>query len=660
MSRLSTALAAASLLLPALAGAQTPPPASPAKPPSAAPANTAPAKPAAPSPSLDATPPAATPPGAELDPATRDLVRREVERAKEDMRDEIRAEIQGAQSAREFLETTAPAGDRPKLEFLQLNGYLRTRGELFDNLDLRRDLDRSGYYLFPRPLIDPAHRGTLTSANMRFRVEPTLNVSEQVRVMGQLDLLDDLVLGQTPQGGLLSRSDATNRTFDARTQVPPENGVNSDRSSLVVKRAWAEVQTPVGLLSFGRMPSSWGMGLLAHAGNGIDDDLGDSVDRLQFALMPLDTRVGKFVLVPMYEFVSTGVTSSDPARNRGIGQPFDRDQFDDARALGLKIVHEDTAEEMKRKLDRNEASTSFGAWYMYKTQTYEFSGFANPTTLPSEGQPADVGTTGNSGLGTAVRRDAYAHVLDLWARRESRRFHLEAEFAGVLGQIGNADTTPLGQTPIGPVLLRQFGGALNAGWKLADGKLTIGGEAGFASGDTNPGLGNRPGRVNSGATAGSPQGNGARCGRDPISGGTICDVDGEQFASGDKVLDIRNFRFNPAYRVDLVLWREILQGVTDAWYLKPTLRYELLEGLAAKAAIVYSQAMYASSTPSGTARPLGIEADLGLSYHSDDGFQFWVDYGVLQPLSGLEYGNATGHTSLSRGHALRSGLAVKF
>ena len=129
MSRLSTALAAASLLLPALARAQTPPAAAPANPP---PASTAPAKPATPPPSLGATPPAATSPGAELDPATRDLVRREVERAKEDMRDEIRAEIQGAQSAREFLETTAPAGDRPKLEFLQLNGYLRRLRIVFE------------------------------------------------------------------------------------------------------------------------------------------------------------------------------------------------------------------------------------------------------------------------------------------------------------------------------------------------------------------------------------------------------------------------------------------------------------------------------------------------------------------------------------------------
>jgi uncharacterized protein (TIGR04551 family) len=639
MSRLSAPLAVALLLLPALAGAQTPP---------SGPADSgATAKPAPPA--LGATPPPptqSTPAGSELDPATRDLVKREVERAKEEMRDEIRAEVQGAQSAREFMETTA-AGDRPKLEFLQLNGYLRVRGELLDNLDLRRDKDLSGYYLFPRPLIDPAHRGTLTSADMRFRVEPTLNVSEQVRVMGQLDFLDDLVLGQTPQG-LLARSDATVRPVQSTTQVPPENGVNSDRSSIVVKRAWAEVQTPVGLLSFGRMPSSWGLGILAHAGNGIDDDLGDSVDRLQFALMPLDTRLGKFVLVPMYEFTSTGVTSLDLGRNRGVGQPFDRDQFDDARALGVKIVHEDTAEEVKRKLDRNEASSSFGAWYMYKSQTFEFPGFVAATAPPSEGQPADPGTNGNAALGTAVRRDAYAHVLDLWGRRQSRRFLLEGELAGIIGQIGNADVTPTGTNPIGPVLIRQFGGALNAGWKLAGGKLTLGSEAGFASGDTNPGFGNRPGR---GA---------ARCGADLTSGGQLCDVDGEQFAPGDRVLDIRNFRFNPAYRVDLVLWREILQGVTDAWYLKPQIRYELLEGLVAKAAIVYSQAFYATSTPSGVSRPLGIEADLGLSYQSDDGFIAYVDYGVLQPLSGLEYQNATAHSSLSRGHALRSGLAVKF
>jgi uncharacterized protein (TIGR04551 family) len=122
---------------------------------------------------------------------------------------------------------------------------------------------------------------------------------------------------------------------------------------------------------------------------------------------------------------------------------------------------------------------------------------------------------------------------------------------------------------------------------------------------------------------------------------------------------VRNFRFNPAYRVDLVLWREILGGVTDAWYLKPSVRYELFEGLGAEASLVYSQAIYASSTPSGVNRALGIEADLGASYRSDDGFIAALAYGVLQPLGGLGYAVAAGR-ELSRGHVVRASLGVKF
>src|SRR5689334_18598046 len=306
MSRSFAALLAVVLLLPA--GARAEAAAAPAKKPETQPSKAATVAQGQPAqggtaPSGAAAAPATPPSGtAALDPATRDLVRREVEKAKDEMRDEMRAEIQGAQSAREFMETTA-AGERAKLDFLQLNGYLRVRGDLFDNLDLHRAADPAGYYLFPRPLRDPDHRGTMTSANMRLRLEPTLNVSEQVRVLAQVDVFDNLVLGATPQG-IYTGQDGVLYPFESRSQLSPAN-------SVVAKRAWAEVQTPVGLLSFGRMPSSWGLGVLSHAGNGINDDLGDTVDRLQFALTPLKTAVGPLVLVPMYEIVSTGVTSVD-------------------------------------------------------------------------------------------------------------------------------------------------------------------------------------------------------------------------------------------------------------------------------------------------------------------------------------------------------------
>ncbi len=648
MSRLHAALLAASILFPAGALAQAAqakpaketPPKTGAKLGQSAQAPTGGAAPGGTSAPAPATPGALGSP--ELDPAVRDLVRREVEKAKEEMRDEIRAEVQGAQSAREFMETTA-AGERPKLEFLQLNGYLRVRGDLFDNLDLHRAADPSGFFLFPRPLRDADNRGTLTTGNMRFRLEPTLNVSEQVRVLAQLDMLDNVVLGSTPQG-LFARSDGVQFPFDARGQVPPSDGVNSDRNSIVVKRAWGEVQTPVGLLSFGRMPSSWGLGILANAGGGIDDDLGDSVDRLQFALTPLRTPIGQLVLVPMYEIVATGVTSQDQRVARGLGQPFDRDTADDAKAIGIKVLRMDTDEEMKRKLERNQASFSYGAWYMYKQQSYEFPQWVSSSAVPNTGQ-AD----GNDQVGSAVRRDAYAHTADLWWRYQTKRFRLETELTGVIGQIGNASNDPA--NPLGPVLLRQFGGAAQAAWKLAGGKLTLGGEAGFASGDSNSGLGNRPGRNCSTTNSVTTCNKTARG-----------DIDGSQFAAGDKVMDIRNFRFNPAYRVDLILWREILQGVTDAFYVKPTARYELIEGLAADASVIYSQAMDASSTPSAVHAPLGVEFDLGLSYKSDDGFIAYLNYGLMQPLGGFDYepGRIASTSSITRAHAIRSGLAIKF
>ena len=625
MSRLLTLSAAALLLaaggvvVPARAEDQGQPapaagnaPATPGESHAAKPAALAPLSPSAP----------------EEGPAVRDL-RREVDKVKEDL-GEMRSEVEAAKASRGG-EEMAGLTER-KLDFLQLNGYLRLRSDLFDNLDLHRDADPNGYFLFPRPLRDAANRGTLTSDNMRFRLEPTLNVSEQVRVLSQIDMLDDIVLGSTPQG-FFALSSGVQFPFDARGQAPPTAGQNSDRNSIVVKRAWAEVQTPLGLLSFGRMPSQFGLGMVSNAGGGIDDDLGDSVDRLQFALAPLKTWLGDLVLVPMYEIVATGVVSSP--QSGGVGQPFDRDPADDTKAIGIKIVHVDTDEEMKRKFERNAASVSFGAWYMYKSEGYEFPSYMDATTLPS----ANSSNPANDQVGPASNIGAYAHTLDLWYRYQTRRFRFETELAGILGQIGNAGNQLT-------VLLRQFGGVAQADWKFADGRLVLGGEFGIASGGDDPGFGENPGRP---------------CTSNPCKPGTI---DGPQFSSADRVPAIRNFRFNPAYRVDLILFKEIIGGVTDAFYLKPSLRYEFVDGLTGTFAVLYSQAMTAISTPSSTNTPLGLEIDAGLKYQTDDGFITWLNLGFFQPFGAFDYlpNDAQNHPGRDPTHAetIQAGVAVKF
>jgi uncharacterized protein (TIGR04551 family) len=338
------------------------------------------------------------------------------------------------------------------------------------------------------------------------------------------------------------------------------------------------------------------------------------------------------------DFDAEGTLQTDTRFGPGAGQPFDRDNGDDGRTLGFKLLRLDTDAELRRKLERGESSTNFGLMYLYSThRMIRNPDWVDPTTSPGVTNFRDE---------YYLRRE-YRHELSLWVRHRSPRLNVELEVAGVTGQIGDPGPYSATVNYVGPqLLLRQLGGALRAGYQVLPNKVTLGGEIGYASGDPAPGFGNRPGQLGPSPSASAP----------------VTDygsLEGPQYdpARGDRV--IRNFRFNPAYRVDLVLWREIIGQVTDAFYVKPTVRWDILSGLAADAQLVYSQAVYASSTPSavnGTGhKPLGVELDTKVAYTTDDGFVSWLQYGVLFPLAGFD-----GAGSLTRGHALRAGLAIKF
>jgi uncharacterized protein (TIGR04551 family) len=579
----------------------------------------------------------AAPALSDLDPKTRAAIQAEIEKMKEDIRSEVRAEIQGAQSASEFLGAVA---EGPKLEFLELDGYLRFRGQMTVGADLGVGPDASGFYLYPVPL-QGDDTGTLATANMRLRFEPTLNISEHVRVRSQVDVLDNYVLGSSANvlmDGPFSPYPTPNW---GSTRTDYQNDPRDDREAITVKRAWAEVQTPVGLLSFGRMPSQWGLGILANAGGDLDDDYGDTVDRIQFAIPPVTTPFGKLSFVPMLDFDAEGVLNPDQRFGVGNGQPFDAESGDDARTLALKIARLDTDDEVRRKLERSEASLNFGAYYNYRTQRWFYPEWF--TEGYGEIYGDDPATT------PKVKRDARAHVLDLWARLLLGRWRFEAELAGVYGDVDAFDYLPGNtgnETPrLGALLLRQWGGAFQLEFQAMPNKVAIGTELGVASGDPAPGFGNQPNRVlRDEAGNWLPQLPGS--------------VEGPQFnLTNDQ--SIRNFRFNPAYQVDLLLWRRILGSVTDAWYLKPSLRWDIFPGLRADFAVVYSQTLNAGSTPSaGTAdegaRPLGLEGDAALSYTSGDGFNAWLQYGILQPFAAMGRGN------IERAHALNVGLGARF
>ncbi len=595
-------------------------------------------------------------PDSEVDAKTKAAIQREVEKAKEDLRNEVRAEIQGAQSAAEFLGAVA---EGPKLEFFQVDGYYRFRGQLLYNLSLTGTKDASGHYIFPVPLQDPGNTHTLGTANMRLRLEPTLNVSEHVRVRAQIDVLDNRVLGSDTSNLYDDPGSPYPVPFYGASRVLTLNDPRQDRPAITPKRVWAEIQTPVGLLSFGRMPSEWGLGILTNAGSGLDDDFGDSIDRIQFALPPVTTPIGRLAFVPILDFDNEGVLYGDPhyRPGSGVGQPIDAEQGDDGRTWGLKIARLDTDDEIRRKLERNEKSLNYGAYYNYRQQRFSYPLWSTAGT----GGTYDPGNPSDTVYGASpIHRSAYAHMLDLWFRYLGPRARLEWEVSLVYGNIGNPYDSPAIPEPASPILLRQWGGTFLYEYKVVPSRLMMGVEVGAASGDDAPGFGNRPFQGVAASTLLPPYGS----------------MEGPQFGlNGDR--SIRNFRFNPAYRVDLILFREILGQVTDAWYLKPKLRWDILPGLTFDGAIIYSRAMFSESTPSASEDPfthrvadkghanLGLEADGVLTYGSGDGFHAFAQWGVLQPLAGLNVRpppTASDQSTVkpSRAHFIGVGLAAKF
>jgi uncharacterized protein (TIGR04551 family) len=112
------------------------------------------------------------------------------------------------------------------------------------------------------------------------------------------------------------------------------------------------------------------------------------------------------------------------------------------------------------------------------------------------------------------------------------------------------------------------------------------------------------------------------------------------------------FRFHPDYRVDLILFRNIMSRVQGAYYLRPSVSYDFTrdkngQRIGGNAALIWSRASEFIQTP-GHQADLGIELNFGIYYQAKDGilnddpdkfggFFTSLQYGVLFPLGGFGY-----------------------
>lgn len=603
---MSHALLAALLVASSTATAQTPVPDGSAP----APAATE-AAPAAP-----ASPPAEPPPAAAGATPGASVSQEDLDAAKQELREEIRAEaakqsVDSGEWNEEFPE------EKRKLEVFTLDGYFRLRPTLFYKFDLGKV---PGQELFPR---SPRSAGenTQSFATMRLRMEPVFNVSEQVSLKLEVLGLDNVVLGSQPD----TRYPGDQRNLFGVFSESQDSAVDMLEDSIKIRRAYGEVKTPVGILRFGRMGSHWGLGMLRNDGTCFDCDFGDTVDRVQFVTNPFE---GWYV-TPMLDFNSEGVVNGGGSQ----GEPVDLTQSDDSHGWVLAIARRDTDAVIRSKLDNNQGVLQYGLHFTYRAQNWEYQPLA-----PIGGSPG------------FIPRDASLYIPDLWLKYEERSWRLEFELAGMFGNIGNRalDVGGINDPTLNQSLrVAQFGGVAQGEVKVANNKLALGLEVGFASGDKAPGFGNQPGRAGSGTNGATEPG----------------DSEGPQYRCGSGGCSdnaIRNFRFNRDYRVDLILWREIIGGVTDAFYVRPSAKYTLTDGFDLYGRLIYSQALYSESTPSFENSALGLEANLGVDYKTEDGFVAGVAYGILFPMSGLQEFNPELRLDLETPQSIRGWLGINF
>ncbi len=583
-----------------------------------------------------------------------------------------------------------PEGLR-RLQLFELHGNLRMRADYFHRLDLGLSNQASGLTEFFIPPAEtdetvpggdtlpndvncqaqltargvsfdrqsrrcPRRRG-FGGANMRLRLEPTIHVTDTVKIHAQVDLLDNLSLGSTPDSFMSDSAWAPIDLF-TRTQMPMQAGTNALSDSIVVKRAWGEIRFGWGLrLEFGRMAQHWGMGMLYNDGNGydrqekadiirmVDTDYGDSVDSVKLSFDFGNDKRSAITVGASYDWAASGPTTAQllgpewAAGNR-TAVPFSAEFYDNVHQFSAFVQRRDDPAMLRRKISTGEPVVNYGLKTWFRWQNIDraigtpglgagLSG--NPTLDPNldpdglqhDGVPLGNGgfdEDGDTGLqnyaNALVHRRGWMLTPDLWLRVNWRTMRIEFESAMVVGgfrrrelAIGRTESDFSVDAAIASerTSVLQFGYALEFKYGLFNDRFHIGIDHGFASGDPSP-------PFRSDYTS-------------PLPAGTT-DAD---------FRNLNAFRFNPAYMQDLLLFREILGTVANAAYAKPWLAFYFFQNnMSARADFEFAGAVDKRGTVAGDKSLWGLELAASLRYHdADEPIFFQFQYGVMFPFGGF-------------------------
>ena len=501
-----------------------------------------------------------------------------------------------------MLENITPADVYPYVDW---DGGFRIRTDA----KLNFDLDTEGTSAVPPPAQSyqpnpPANpdADAIWSTNMRFRLEPTINITEDLKLHLETDLLDNVVLGTQQQ----SAGNPSLFGFADGTGTP---------SLIKINEAWGQAELLFFQVRAGRMDDNWGLGIFANDGDCLECDYENPIDRVS-----VSTRVWELYTRLTVDFPHEGILE----RRTMVpgGQPFDAGNVDDAKQWTVSVFRQPMSREdveLQNQALRGEQRPVFngGLYFTYRTQQ-------------GERTAADQ---------QLIYKGLRAFAPDLWFQMlynpdDDTYVRIELEGLALLGSVDNDSNEEVGAAADNPDItedincfdesernanrsectstpdddgsvsrsIQQFGAALESEIYLG-GPVRFGFDTGAASGGDAPSWGLD---LRDNPEVGSSQG---------------------------------FYRFNPNYQVDLILFREVMGTVTNAAYFNPWIQARFLESPDRRMELQFdaiaSTALNELGTPSRNKKMLGVEFDASVRFLQIDRFTAEVEGGILFPFGGL-------------------------
>lgn len=496
--------------------------------------------------------------------------------------------------------------------FIEYSGLLRVRSRMSVNFDL--GTGGTSAVLPPLdsvvPVADPAKpdAGLLWTTDLRLRLAPTFHLRENLRIYTDFDFLRNIAFGDDPRHSLFFAGDPSpNRRLMSSGSAP---------YPVHVRQAYGELDFFFGSILAGRMLNHWGLGIFANDGNCADCDWGDQIDRLA-----IQTRVFDVDIMAAYDFPAIGLTSNQA--DFTYAHPFELTRLDTTRQWTLSasrspVTRQDRELQAHRLGVQNLPVFNGGLYFSSRAQDGQFL-TANDDF--DQDAPQDPIYRGLRLYSTSP------WFQFLWQPKDDLSLRVELEGLLTLGRVDNPTNNPVGfeeesgdprevncfdkeSRENNPVLcttdasgsdtarsVRQFGLALETEFDVG-GPVSFGLNAGFATGGDAPNWGYRAGAAE----------------------------------------ELAMTRFNPDYHVDLILFREVIGTVTNAYYANPYLLARFLdtglERLEFQLDFIGSRAFNSAGTP-GNSPWLGLELDGSLRFIATSAFTASVDGGILFPMGGL-------------------------